>query len=380
MHRVLLLGAGKIGRMVAKLLAQTGDFDVVVGDVNIQALERVHRQSNVQTRAIDARDRSSLTKAMTGRDTVISALDFRSNPPVAAAAVEAGLNYFDLTEDVETTRRVREIAASHHPGRVVMPQCGLAPGFISIVASRLTRAFDEIDTVHMRVGALPQFPSNALKYNLTWSTDGLINEYCNLCDVIHDGHRMEVLPLEGLETFSMNGVRYEAFNTSGGLGTLCDTLNGRVRELNYKTIRYPGHRDLVTFLVNDLMLTQRRDVLKDILESAIPVTFQDLVVTFCTVTGRRNNQLVQLSDARTIYSRLIDGEAWSAIQVTTAAGVCAVLDLAAAGKLPHDGFVRQEEIDCDEFLENRFGRHYREESEGRFNTPTIGDFRRTDNT
>ena len=118
-------------------------------------------------------------------------------------------------------------------------------------------------------------------------------------------------------------MRYEAFNTSGGLGTLCDTLDGRVRELNYKTIRYPGHRDLVMFLVNDLLLSRRRDVLKDILEQAIPVTFQDVVVTFCTVTGRRKNQLVQISDARTIHSQLIDGEAWSAIQITTAAGVCA---------------------------------------------------------
>jgi saccharopine dehydrogenase-like NADP-dependent oxidoreductase len=375
MHRVLLLGAGKIGRMIAKLLSQTGDYDVVVGDVNEQALERIHRQSGVATRVIDGRSPAALHEGMQSRDSVISALDFRSNPPVAAAAVGAGLNYFDLTEDVETTRRVREIATSHQPGRVVMPQCGLAPGFISIVASRLTRAFDAIDTVHMRVGALPQFPSNALKYNLTWSTDGLINEYCNLCEAIYDGSRIDVLPLEGLETFSMNGVRYEAFNTSGGLGTLCETLNGRVRELNYKTIRYPGHRDLVMFLVNDLMLSRRRDVLKDILEAAIPVTFQDLVVTFCTVTGHRNNQLVQVSDARTIHSQLIDGEAWSAIQITTAAGVCAALDLAVAGRLPHDGFVRQEEIDYDDFLDNRFGRHYCEDPGARFGSLTIRDFR-----
>jgi saccharopine dehydrogenase-like NADP-dependent oxidoreductase len=378
MHRVLLFGAGKIGRMIARLLSQTGDYDVVVGDVNELALERIHQQSGVATRQIDARDPSSLQQGLQGRETVISALDFRSNPPVAAAAVEAGLNYFDLTEDVETTRRVREIAARHRPGRVVMPQCGLAPGFISIVASRLTKAFEAIDTVHMRVGALPQFPSNALKYNLTWSTDGLINEYCNLCEAIYDGARIDVLPLEGLETFSMNGVRYEAFNTSGGLGTLCDTLSGRVRELNYKTIRYPGHRDLVMFLVNDLMLSRRRDVLKDILEQAIPVTFQDLVVTFCTVTGRRNNQLVQVSDARTIYSRLIDGEAWSAIQITTAAGVCAALDMAIAGKLPHDGFVRQEDIDYDDFLENRFGCHFREDSGSRAGSLTIRDFRTGD--
>ena len=378
MHRVLLLGAGKIGRMIAKLLSQAADYDVIVGDVSEQALDRIHRQSGVSTRVIDARNDAGLRQVIEGRDTVISALDFRSNPPVAAAAVAAGLNYFDLTEDVETTRRVREIAGTYRPGRVVMPQCGLAPGFISIVASRLTRAFDAIDTVHMRVGALPQFPSNALKYNLTWSTDGLINEYCNLCEAIYDRSRIDVLPLEGLETFSMNGVRYEAFNTSGGLGTLCETLNGRVRELNYKTIRYPGHRDLVTFLVNDLMLSRRRDVLKDILEEAIPVTFQDLVVTFCTVTGHRNHQLVQVSDARTIYSQLIDGEAWSAIQITTAAGVCAALDLAVAGRLPHDGFVRQEEIDYDDFLENRFGRHYREDSGSRFGSPTIRDFRTSD--
>jgi saccharopine dehydrogenase-like NADP-dependent oxidoreductase len=187
-----------------------------------------------------------------------------------------------------------------------------------------------------------------------------------------------VLPLEGLETFSMNGVRYEAFNTSGGLGTLCETLNGRVRELNYKTIRYPGHRDLVTFLVNDLMLSRRRDMLKDILEAAIPVTFQDLVVTFCTVTGHRNNQLVQVSDARTIHSQLIDGEAWSAIQITTAAGVCAALDLTVAGRLSHDTFVRQEEIDYDDFLDNRFGRHYREDSASRSGSLTIRDFRTSD--
>jgi saccharopine dehydrogenase-like NADP-dependent oxidoreductase len=378
MHRVLLLGAGKIGRMIAKLLSQAGGFDVLVGDLSPAALERIHRQSGVATRRTDAQIPTDLRDALEGRDTVISALNFRSNPPVAAAAVSAGINYLDLTEDVETTRQVRAIATGCRPGRFVMPQCGLAPGFISIVASRLTRAFETLDTVHMRVGALPQFPSNALKYNLTWSTDGLINEYCNLCESIYDGTRIDVLPLEGLETFSMNGVRYEAFNTSGGLGTLCETLQGRVRELNYKTIRYPGHRDLVTFLVNDLMLSRRRELLKDILENAIPVTFQDLVVTFCTVTGHRHGQLVQVSDARTIYSQLIDGEAWSAIQVTTAAGVCAALDLAISGRLPHDGFVRQEEIDYDAFLDNRFGRHYREESGSRFGSPTVRDFRTDD--
>ena len=101
----------------------------------------------------------------------------------------------------------------------------------------------------MRVGALPEFPSNALNYNLTWSTDGLINEYCNPCQAIHDGRLIDALPLDGLESFSLDGVHYEAFNTSGGLGTLCETLLGQVRELNYRTIRYRGHRELMAFLL-----------------------------------------------------------------------------------------------------------------------------------
>ena len=210
----------------------------------------------------------------------------------------------------------------------------------------------------MRVGALPQFPSNALNYNLTWSTDGLINEYCNPCEAIHQGRRVELLALEGLESFSLDGVRYEAFNTSGGLGTLCETLQDRVRELNYRTIRYVGHRDLMALLINELRLGQRRSVLKDILERAIPITFQDVVVIFCTVTGWKGGQFLQISDARKIYQQRIDGEPSSAIQITTAAGVCGALDLHVEGRLPDSGFVRQEDVDYDAFIANRFGRYY----------------------
>ena len=281
------------------------------------------------------------------------------NPVVAHAALISGASYFDLTEDITTTRRVREIADSARPGQIFMPQCGLAPGFVSIVAHRLTESFESLDTVHMRVGALPQFPSNALTYNLTWSTDGLINEYCNPCEAIHDGQRMNVLPLEGVEHFSLDGVRYEAFNTSGGLGTLCDTLDSHVRELNYKTIRYQGHRDYMAFLISELRLGQRRDMLKEILENAIPVTFQDVVVIFCTASGTRKGQLVQISDARKIYGQTIGDEAWSAIQITTAAGVCAVVDMHAEGKLSGQGLVRQEQVGLEEFLDNRFGQHYK---------------------
>ena len=206
MHRILLLGAGKIGRMITRLLVDTGDYSVKVADADKQALQRIAQRVDVSTMQVDASDRAQLTTAMQGCDSVISALSFRFNPLVAEIALEAGASYFDLTEDVETTRRVREISAQAKSGQIFMPQCGLAPGFISIAANHLTRSFDQLDTVQMRVGALPQFPTGALKYNLTWSTDGLINEYCNPCEAIHDGQRLDVLPLEGLEHFSLDGV------------------------------------------------------------------------------------------------------------------------------------------------------------------------------
>jgi saccharopine dehydrogenase-like NADP-dependent oxidoreductase len=358
MHRVLLLGAGKIGRMIARLLVDAGDYDVLVGDSSPEALELIARRIGVKTVDVNVESESNLASALAGRDTVISALSYYHNPRVAEAALAAGASYFDLTEDVETTRRVRAISEKAKPGQVFMPQCGLAPGFISIVANNLAQQVEKLDTVRMRVGALPQFPTGALKYNLTWSTDGLINEYCNPCDAIHGGRRIEVLPLEGYEQFSLDGVRYEAFNTSGGLGTLCESLDGKVRDLNYKTVRYLGHCNQVSLLVNELRLSERRDLLKDILENAVPITFQDVVVTFCTVTGYRNGQLVQITDARKIYHQEIGGENWSAIQVTTAAGICAVIDMHVAGQLNSSGFLRQEDVDFENFLGNRFGCHY----------------------
>ena len=159
-------------------------------------------------------------------------------------------------------------------------------------------------------------------------------------------------------SFSLDGVDYEAFNTSGGVGTLCDTLKGKLRSLNYKTIRYRGHRDLIAFLMNELRLNDRRDVLKDILERSVPITPQDVVLIFCTVKGWKGRHLMEVTDARKIYHGEFMGEACSAIQITTAAGICAVLDLHVAGKLPQQGFVRQEQIALDDFLANRFGCSY----------------------
>ena len=156
-----------------------------------------------------------------------------------------------------------------------------------------------------------------------------------------------------------------AFNTSGGLGTLCETLAGKVENLNYRTVRYPGHRNIMKLLLQDLGLKDRRPLLKEIFETALPLTRQDVVLVFVNVSGMRGGKLVQETYANKIYSQTINGKQWSAIQITTAAGICAALDLLAEGKLPQKGFVRQEDIKFDDFISNRFGQYYSHELSSR---------------
>ena len=365
MHNILVIGGGKIGSVVADLLVDTpeqGGYRVTVADRSAATLAQITASGNprLKTLLLDVADPVALCDALQGRFAVLSAAPFHLTLKVAQAARGAGVHYLDLTEDVASTRAIREIARGEAGAKPVafIPQCGLAPGFISIVAADLARQFDSLDSVRMRVGALPAYPSNALNYNLTWSTEGVINEYCEPCEAIVDGQQREVPALEEREEFSLDGVLYEAFNTSGGLGTLCETLAGKVRTLNYRTIRYPGHAAIMKALLHDLRLKDRRDVLKDILERALPTTMQDVVIVFVTVAGLRDGRLQQDTYARKIYSHVLAGKMRSAIQITTASSLCAMLDLLAAGELPRHGFVRQEDVPLAAFLANRFGRVY----------------------
>ncbi|NEX60284.1 saccharopine dehydrogenase family protein [Noviherbaspirillum galbum] len=358
--RLILLGAGKIGDAILNLLSHSGDYRITVADCDPQRLAHIRRMEFPDVTAIEAdiADPVSVTRLIDGHDLALSACPYFLTPVIATAAKKAGAHYFDLTEDVESTRVVKQLADGARTAFV--PQCGLAPGFISIVASDLASRFDSLRDVTMRVGALPTFPSNALKYNLTWSTDGLINEYCNACEAIVDGQLREVSPLEEVERFSLDGIDYEAFNTSGGLGTLCDSFEGKVQNLNYKTVRYPGHRDIIKVLVRDLRLglPDRRPILKEVLESSIPITKQDVVLVFASVCGIREGRLEQETYARKIYSQKVNGELLSAIQLTTAAGICTMVDLVMQGKLPQAGLIRQEQARLEDFLDNRFGRYY----------------------
>ena len=350
MKKVAVVGAGKIGSTIAGLLA--GDYDILVIDQNPESLSNLTGET--ATLAVD--DVDTLAAALRGCFAVINASPYHLTTVVAAAAKQTGAHYLDLTEDVAASRVVRDLAVDARTAFI--PQCGLAPGFITIAAWDLAKHFDELHDVRLRVGALPRYPSNALNYNLTWSTDGVINEYCEPCEAIVNGRLREVPALEECEEFALDGVTYEAFNTSGGLGSLCQTLQGKVRNLNYRTIRYPGHAAIMKALLNDLGMRNRRALLKDILENAVPATLQDVVIIFVTVSGLKKGRLMQETYVNRVFAQPLGGEMKSAIQITTAGAVCAVLDMLAQGDLPDHGFIRQEDIPLVAFLANRYGRFY----------------------
>ena len=362
MPQVLVLGAGKIGSLIAGLLSAVGQYQVHLADLTLDAPKRLIDELSLSTItpcALDVRRSALFAQYVAAHrfDAVISSLPYFCNPLVAEIARTNRLHYFDLTEDVAVTAQVKTISAASD--RAFIPQCGLAPGFISIVTNDLIGHFETIDSVKMRVGALPVHPSNALKYSLTWSTDGLINEYGNLCVGIDRGHEVQLQPLEGYETIELDGLLYEAFNTSGGLGTLAETYRGRVQSMNYKTLRYPGHCEKIQFLMKDLKLNEDRETLKRILERAIPQTHQDVVLIYAAVTGTRQGELFEETYVRKVYPRTILGRLWSAIQVTTASSICCIVDLVMSRPADYRGFVTQEQFHLGELLNNRFGDCFR---------------------
>ena len=360
-HTVLVLGAGKIGSLIACLLCESGDYTIQIGSINLpaaRALIQKLKLKNVSCVQIDAQNESDLEKLIAGNkfDAIISSLPYYCNILVADLAAKYKTHYFDLTEDVEVTHHVRKI--SQNESTIFMPQCGLAPGFISIAANAIMAKFDSIDMVKMRVGALPVNPNNALKYSLTWSTDGLINEYGNLCYGIENGAMTTLMPLEGYETITLDGVLYEAFNTSGGLGTLADTYKDKVHTMNYKTMRYPGHCTNIKLLMNDLKLNHDRGTLKTILENAIPKTLQDVLLIYVAVNGKYEDDFFEENYVKKVYPQTIANKLWSSIQVTTAAGRCSVVDIVLSNRDQFKGFVTQESIELDDVLKNRFGQYY----------------------
>jgi len=351
MKTVLVFGIGKVGTLVGILLKQR--FDVTGFDKNMPT-----EPTGFECIQGDIHDQALLEKTIPNFDAVVSCMPYNLNLSIALLAHAYGVHYFDPTEDVPTTDMIMQL--SQTAKAVMAPQCGLAPGLIGIIGANLSNRFTKLRDIELRVGALPRYPNGLLAYSFTWSPAGVINEYINDAEVIHNRVRKMVPSLDGIESINIEGRDYEAFSTSGGLGTMCRTYEGKVDTLNYKTIRYPGHAQLMRFLLYELILKDKRELLETILTEAKPPVADDVVLVYAVVEGWKGDALAREEYYRSFHPIDINGKKWRAISWTTAASIAAVVEMVADQKLPQKGFIKQEEIDFNTFMETKNGQLFKE--------------------
>ncbi|CAH2404597.1 saccharopine dehydrogenase family protein [Mesorhizobium escarrei] len=346
MASVLVVGAGKVGRRVAANLKNVGGHQVTVTD----RVRSPYLGEDMMFRHVDASDLRALGEVMSEHDIVVSASPHYLNLGIARVAKERRVHYFDLTESAVAANAIRALAVDAET--VFMPQCGFAPGFLCVVAGHLVRQLERVESLELRAGCVPQNKANRLGYGVMWSTEGVVHEYIHPCQAIENGKLVELKPMEGLERRVIDGAEWEAFNTSGCIGSLCETFGETVPNLNYKSMRYPGHCELMRFLLEDLRFKDREKDLVDLLNRALPDVYDDLLVMQVAVEGD-----VKGRRTRRVFSQAYQGtgrEGETAVEIMTAAGICAVIDMFLRGKLPQRGFVKQEEADFIEFANSPF--------------------------
>lgn len=352
MKNIAVLGMGKVGSLVGVLLSKR--FNVTGVDQ-----KKPHYNIKLPFEIIesDVSNEEAIASLCENNDAIVSCLPYFLNKPIAKLCHEHKVHYFDLTEDVPTTNYIREL--SKNAESVMAPQCGLAPGLIGIIGADLASQFTKLRDIELRVGALPKYPNGLLAYSFTWSPAGVINEYINDAEASQNGKRKMMTSLDGIEYINIEGKEFEAFTTSGGLGTMCETYEGKVDTLNYKTIRYPGHSKLMRFLISELILKDKKELLTEILENAKPPVKEDVVYVYAVVEGWQDEKLLRSEYFKAFSSIEIDGKKWRAISWTTAASIAAVIEMVADGALAQKGFIKQEEIAFDKFLETSNGQYFK---------------------
>ncbi len=350
MKSIAVLGLGKIGALAAQLLHDSG-FDVTGYDLRLPPIGGAFPIA-----IMDTASQHDLGVAFCKVDAVLSCLPYHLNVGVANAAHAAGIHYFDLTEDVPTTNHIIELSKTSKG--LMAPQCGLAPGFVGIVGASRIAMFDHCRSIRMRVGALPQNPTGLMGYAFNWSPEGVVNEYLNDCEVIEGGVRKLVSAMEWNETLYIDGVKLEAFTTSGGLGTMCDTYLGKVDNIDYKTMRYPGHMELMNFFFHELLMRDHREQAGKILTDAKPPVDADVVYVHVAGEGMIGGKLERKEFVRAYRPIVVAGKPRTAIAWTTSASVVAVIEMVRDGALPKKGFLKQEDISLDAFLATRTGKLY----------------------
>jgi lysine 6-dehydrogenase len=249
---MLVLGAGLQGSACAYDLLQNPDVkEVRVADLHITHLPEFlapYSGKRLIPTPLDVRDREAVLALMKESDAVMSAIPYYFNLDLAKLAVEAGTNFCDLggnTEIVFQQKMLNDKAAAK--GKTIIPDCGLAPGMVNILAQHGISKLDSVKSVKIFVGGLPQHPEPPLNYQIVYSLEGVLDYYTTLSWVVRDGKRTQVKALserEPVEFASPVGM-LEAFHTAGGLSTMAWRYEGKIPTMEYKTLRYPGHAHIM---------------------------------------------------------------------------------------------------------------------------------------
>lgn len=355
--KIAVIGAGLMGRAAAFDLARAQGVDKVgVFDIDEQLAKDVankYGDGKATGAKLDAGDESAATKALTGYDAAVSCVTYRYNPGLTRAAIAAKCHMVDLGGNNDTVNAQLEMnAEAEKAGVIIVPDCGLAPGMVSIMVADGIAKVDKAQSVKIRVGGLPQSPRPPLNYQMVFSAEGLINEYWEPCVILEDGKKKTVNPMSGLELLAFDGIgKLEAFYTSGGTSTLPDTYEGKVDFLDYKTIRYPGHCQIFKAMLEiglgsrqpvkiDNQPIEPRSVLKAVLDKNLSFGQPDLVLVRVEIEGEKDGQL------KTIVYEIVDRQdsktGLTAMMRTTSFPAAIIAWMAANGQVTARGVKPQE--------------------------------------
>jgi len=371
--KICILGYGNIGKTVYNLLATMLNsralhftiFDENPADITFSDSDRFSIHSFTLYENGDATSNTKLEELVKNNDLVINCLPYLFNSKVVNLCSKYNKHYFGLTEDYKSLPDWKSDA-------LFLPQCGLAPGMVSIIAKELMTKFNVAHNVKLRVGALPRFTSTKLKYAWTWNPHGLVNEYYKPAIILQRGQQATVQSLTGLENVYIDAQKYDAFHTSGGIGTLAETYENAYSGMNidYKTLRYPGHYDYIHFMKTDLQMSP--EVMQKHLLEILPTTKQDVVVLYVYVDGFKDEKFQQDVYIKKFYPMYIGNNLHTAISYTTAFGVVGIIELLISGQLEDKtGHVKQEEIKFDKFCQTKCGRYFRMTPPEEFDTFVI---------
>lgn len=356
--KMLVLGAGRMGRgAVHDLAAQSDVSEVTVADADAgKARHLAERMATDKVRPVhlDVTDHAALIGLMRGHAAAISCVNYWLNEHLARAAIEAGTNFCDLGGNNDVVAAELKLDGEARAAGVnVVPDCGLAPGMVAMLVAHATARFDELDEIHIRVGGLPQNPKPPLDYQLVFSVEGLINEYVEPARIMRGGEIVTVESMTEIESldFPEPFGTMEAFQTSGGTSTLPETFLGRVRNLDYKTIRYPGHCEKFKTMIDlglcgseaiqvDGARVVPRRVFGDLLVRNLPADEPDVVLVRVEVAGRTGEGQKRLR--YDIIDRHDPTTGLSAMMRTTAFPASIVALMMARGQTTDHGALPQE--------------------------------------